>query len=155
MWTEQMGSSREEDMDPHSVWPTFLLCALGTAGPQGPGGDGRLQVCGLPRPLGARAAPRASLTELPVVRGERRPRAPTPSTSLLVVRASSPLNSRNRWPALVGVEVVWSAEVVRNSGVRAAPIRGPCSPGCPGRPLSGPCSGPLLYSCRLSDIGPM
>lgn len=151
------GSSREEDMDPR-VWPTaFLLCALGTWSSGSRGKRCVSRSAAFPGPW-ERAAPGLPLTELPGQGTEPR-RPPRLHFSSCGKGPPRPSNSRNRWPKrLAGVEVVWSAEVVREFGVRAAPIQGTLQSWLPRKgPLSGPCSGPLLCfrAAPLSDIGPM
>lgn len=136
MWTEQMGSSREEDMDPYSVWPTFLLCALGTAGPQGPGGSGRLQVCGLPRPLGGPGLhPGHPPHWTPCGQGGTEAQGPHASTSLLVVKgllAPQILVTGGQSACRGGSRLVcWSRQGIRGEG--RAYQGDPCSPGCPGK----------------------
>lgn len=138
MWTEQMGSSRGGRTWTH----TQCLAHLSSLRPRNrgssvPGSGVVSRSAAFPGPWGPGLHPGIpSLNSCG--QGGTEAQGPHASTSLLVVRASSPSNSRNRWPKrLSGVEVVWSAEVVREFGGEGRAYQGdPCSPGCPEGPPS-------------------
>lgn len=123
----QMSSSGKERQT-HGVPAPPFFSAPAEAWVLGVPGESLIsRSAAFPRPRGAPGcAPAIPLTELPVVRRERRPGAPSPPLLFLRQRSSTPLKfTQPVAKALVGMEVIWSAEVVRKVGVRAAPIRGP------------------------------
>ena len=109
-------------------------------------------------PGGPRAAPRASpsLNSL-WSGGNGGPGPPRLHFSSCGKGPPRPSNSRNRWPKrLSGWKSSGLLKSSGNSGWGPRLSGGPLQSWLPRKgPLSGPCSGPLLCSCRLSDIGPM